>query len=159
MGNKRRVATLSDKLTAPDVQPKVVRACEDLIAAEVESKRGLAGMAVKAAYKVVKAIKPGVMGELVTNLLPDFAAALDPMHEESVEVAERGGRPLSEVFPTHLESSRPRTAEALLSVTDKRAAVAKNRTLKKAYDKLRGVAQQHVEAAVPGLARTIAPFV
>ncbi|MEL6548399.1 MAG: hypothetical protein AAFQ82_27495 [Myxococcota bacterium] len=46
-------------------------------------------------------------------------------------------------------------ANALLGVTDERAARADNQTLKKAYKKLRPKAVGHVESAVPGIARII----
>jgi hypothetical protein len=159
MGNKRPVPTLIDKLNTSEVRPKVIRACEDLIEAEVASKSGIAGLAVKAAYKVVKALKPGIIAELVGHFLPEFAEALEPIHAESVEEASRTGEPLSRVLAQRLEGNRTRAAEALLSVTDRRARSAKNRTLKRAYEKLRGSALSHVEAAVPGVARTVAPFV
>ena len=43
--------TLIEKLNTGEVRPKVIRACEDLIEAEVATKSGIAGLAVKAAYK------------------------------------------------------------------------------------------------------------
>jgi hypothetical protein len=78
---------------------------------------------------------------------------------ESLEQARASGRPAPEAFELQLRQNDERAAEALLSVTDRRARGAKNRTLKKTYDKLRGSAHQHVAAAVPGLARTLSPFV
>jgi len=157
--NKRPVPTLIEKLTTSEVRPKVIRACEDLIEAEVAAKSGIAGLAVKAGYKVVKALKPGMIAELVGHFLPEFAEALEPIHAESVDEASRSKEPLSRVLTERLEGDRTRAAEALLSVTDRRAQSAKNRTLKKAYDKLRPSAVSHVEAAIPGVARTVAPFV
>ena len=153
------MATLAEKLTAPDVRPKVIRACEDLVAAEVASKGGFTGAAIKTAFSVVKKIKPGIIGEVIDKLLPEFAQALDPMHQEALTKAGEQGRPASEAFVEHLESNQDKAANALLSVTDARARSAKNSTIGKTYDKLRGNAQEHVRTAVPNLARTLAPFV
>ena len=46
-------------------------------------------------------------------------------------------------------------AEALLGITDDRAARAPGGVVKKSYEKLRPTAKKHVEEAVPGVARLI----
>ena len=51
----------------------------------------------------------------------------------------------------HLEANPGRVADALLSITDKRAQNAKNQVVKGTYEKLRSGAKKHVEAAVPRL--------
>lgn len=141
------MSTLVDKLTAPEVRPKVVAACVDLIDREVASKGGLSGMAVKAGYAVIKAIKPGFVAQVVESLLPDFAAAMQPMYERE-----------GDNFATWAEGHRSEIADALLSVTDARAQKAKNATIKKTYERLRGSAREHVAAAVPNLITTLRPF-
>ena len=75
--------TLVEKITAPDVHPQVIEGCLQLIESEVASKSGLSGAAVKAGYKVVKTLKPGMIQDAVTKLLPEFATALQPMYEKS----------------------------------------------------------------------------
>ncbi len=149
--------TLVEILTRSETRPRVVRACNELIAAEVDSKGGLGGVAVKAGYRLVQAIKPAMVSEVVDKLLPEFAAALEPFYAASVAAAASRGQPLSHVFTAHLGERKGAVAEALLGVTDRRAEKASG-PLQKTYGKLRGSAQGHVEAAVPGLARTIAPF-
>ena len=47
-------------------------------------------------------------------------------------------------------------AEALLSITDDRAERTSHATLRRAYQRLRGAARGHVEAAAPGIADLIA---
>jgi hypothetical protein len=49
-------------------------------------------------------------------------------------------------------------AEALLSITDARAQRAKNQAIKGAYEKLRGSAKKHVEAAVPRIGRLVEKY-
>jgi archaeosine-15-forming tRNA-guanine transglycosylase len=149
------MASLVEILTNAETRPRVVRACNELIAAEVAAKGGLAGIAVKGAYRLVQAIKPAMVSEVVDKLLPEFAAALEPFFAAS---AAAGDQPRSRAFAELLVAQRGPVSEALLSVTDSRAAKASG-PLQKTYAKLRGSAQEHVDAAVPGLARTISPFV
>jgi len=153
------MATLLETLTREDTRPRVVRACVDLVDTEVESKRGLSGIAIKAAYKLVQAVKPTFVRDVVDRLLPEFAGTLEPLYVESIGLAEHSGKARAETFSTHLQGNADRAADALLAVTDSRVNATNNLTLRKTYEKLRGTAQEHVQAAVPNLARTIAPFV
>jgi len=150
------MATLVEILTKPETRPRVVRACNELIAAEVAAKGGLSGIAVKGAYRLVLTIKPAMVSEVVDKLLPEFAEALEPFFAASA--APAGELPRARAFAELLVAQRGLVSEALLSVTDRRAAKASG-PLQKTYAKLRGSAQEHVDAAVPGLARTISPFV
>lgn len=145
--------TLVEKITAPDVHPKVIDDSVLLIEDEVASKRGLSGAAVKAGFAVVKKLKPGMIREVVGKLLPEFAEALQPMYEQS-GAAEGGG----EKFRSYLMSNQDQAADALLAVTDRKAQGAKNKTLKKTYERLRGGARAHVSAAVPNLAKTLGRY-
>ena len=52
--------TLTDMLLVPGNRPKVIADCVQLINEEVDSKGGLTGLAVKGAYALVKAVKPGL---------------------------------------------------------------------------------------------------
>ena len=130
---KRREALIEDALKAID--------------AEVGDKGGLGGMAIKAAYGMVKGIAPGIMVKLLGNLLPGFLDALQPFYDR----AKESGADLKAAF----EGRRPEIANALLSVTDGRAAGASSGPLKKGYEKLRPSAQKHVEQAVPRLAELL----
>ena len=150
------MATLVEKITAPDVHSQVIDGCLALIESEVASKRGLSGAAVKTGYKVVKALKPGMIKDAVTKLLPDFATALQPMYENSG--ALDAGDDSGTVFSKHLVANQEQAADALLTVTDAKADGASNKTLKKTYGRLRGGAKTHVAAAIPGLARTLGRF-
>ena len=136
----------------------MVQACADLIDAEVATKSGFAGLAVKAGYKLVKTIKPSMVPDVVDKLLPEFAEAMQPMFAEVEQQATSKGRPRSEVFSAHMQSDPARVAAALVTVTDRRAEKASG-ALKKTYARLRDTASDHVQAAVPGLVRTLAPFV
>lgn len=148
------MTTLAEKLTAPDVRPKVVTACVDLVEREVDAKRGLSGAAIKAGFKVVQTLKPGMVASVVDTLLPEFAGALEGIYARTTAGAPEPGSAFADYLGQHPEEA----ADALLQVTDQRADRAKNATLKKTYQRLRGSAKEHVATAVPGLARTLAPF-
>jgi hypothetical protein len=111
-------------------------------------------MAIKAGYKVVKALKPGMIPGAVDTLLPEFAAAMQPIYDKSTE----GAADQKAAFTSYLRDHGDETADALLQVTDARAQRAKNKTVKKTYERLRGSARENVRAAVPGLAKALSPF-
>lgn len=150
------MATLVEKITAPDTHPQVIDGCLSLIESEVASKKGFSGAAVKAGYAVVKKLKPGMIKDAVTKLLPEFAEALQPMYEKSgaPEAGDQSGR----TFSSYLLANQDDAANALLGVTDRKAERAANKTLKKTYDRLRGGAKDHVTAAIPNLAKTLGRF-
>ncbi len=114
---------------------------------EVADKSGLGGMAVKAAYAVVKGIKPGFIRQAVDHLLDEFLDTLNPFVDEA---KAKGVKPGSVIL-----ENRSRMANALLAVTDRRAEKADNAMVRKSYDKLRPAAQKHVEAAAPRLAQLV----
>ncbi len=145
--------SLAEILTHPERRPQVVDACAVLIEQEVKTKSGLSGLAVKAGYKLVRAIKPSMIPDVVNKLLPEFAEALQPMFAEAEDKSGAAG----DRFVAHLQADPARVAAALLTVTDRRAESASG-PLQKTYHRLRSTAGDHVQLAVPGLARTLGPF-
>ena len=140
--------TLTDILLVPGNRPKVIADCAKLIEEEVDSKGGLTGLAVKAAFAVVKAVKPGFVNEAVDHMLDDFVKRLEPFWAD----AQAKNEPIGAL----LNARAPQVADALLTISDDRAAKSTNNTLKKAYEKLRPTGKKHVEAAVPRIGRLIA---
>lgn len=147
------MTNLAEHLTAPGMRAQVVAACVDLVEQEVSAKGGLSGAAIKAGYKVIKAIKPGMVPAVIDGLLPEFAASLQPLYDRATD----GAADKSQAFTTYLDGHADEAADALLTVTDKRAERTPNKTLRKTYDRLRGSAKDNVRAAIPGLARALAP--
>lgn len=141
------MATLTELLTSDAKKNAVVDDCCSLIDSEVSDKGGLSGLAIKAGYSAVKGIKPGFVKHVVTDLLPEFARALDPVYTE----AKASGKSVSDYFL----GNGSRVADALLSITDTKAANSKSGVVKSTYDKLRGTAKKNVEAAVPRLGKLI----
>lgn len=137
------VKQLQSLLQEPNQREILVTDCVGVIEAEVKSKTGLTGMAVKTAYGVVKAIKPGIIRESVDGLLDEFVEQLQPFYERFQSDGASG------TLQGYLGSQAEVVAESLLVVTDRRAQRAKNKTLVKAYNKLRPKGKEHVVAAVP----------
>ena len=134
--------TLQQILLAPDTQPKVIADCCLLLEREVADKSGVSGTAVKLAYKTVNTFLPGHIRHMVESLLPQMADKLEPYW---ADFNTSGG---SE-FGDYLAKRGEEVSQALLSVTDARAAASGRPTVIKAYRTVRGSAAKHVEAALP----------
>jgi hypothetical protein len=134
------MVSLSEVVEQPERRRAVVQDAERVLDQEVSDKSGLGGMAVKAAFAMVKALKPGIIPEVIDGLLPDFARALQPI------LSQRGpGQKPSEVMASKPDA----VVQALLGVTDERAKKTTHQTLLKAYQKLRPSAEKQVAAALP----------
>lgn len=137
------MATLRELLGQGDRRNAVIDDSLRVLDAEVDDKSGFSGIAIKTAFKLVKGVSPGFLRQVVDHLLDDFLIALDPIYQEALQ---------QNVSPrAHLQNNPGRVADALLSITDARARNAKNQMIKATYEKLRGQAKKHVEAAVPRL--------
>jgi hypothetical protein len=135
-------ATLQEILLAPDTQPKVIDDSMALIEQEVTDKSGIAGTAVKLAYRTVNAFAAGHVRHMVETLLPDLAEKLQPYW---ADFTVSGGSQ----FGDYLAKRGDEVAEALLSVTDARAEASDRPTIVKAYRSVRGSAVKQVRAALP----------
>src|SRR5579863_5054621 len=102
------MGTLQDKLLAPALRPQVVSDCARLIDEEVAAKSGLSGLAIKGAFAVVKAVKSGIVPEVVDSLLPSFAEKLEPIYSAWAAVPAASGDPL----PSYLQKRSGEVAEA-----------------------------------------------
>ena len=134
--------TLQEILLAPDTQPQVLADCYTLIEQELSDKSGVSGAAVKLAYKTVNAFMPGHVHHMVEVLLPDMVGQLEPFW---VAFSASG----SSGFGDYLAKRSDEVAQALLSVSDARAAGSGRPTVLRAYGSVRGSAVKHIEAALP----------
>ncbi len=137
-------ATLPELLLAPQARPAVVTDCCALIEQQVSEMSGISGAAVKIAHKAVVAFAPGHVRYIIETLLPQMAANLEPYWEE---FSLSGGSD----FGDFLSKRGDEVAEALLSVTDARAAASQRPVIIKAYKSVRGNATPHVKAALPAV--------
>ena len=135
-------ATLQEILLGPDTRPKVISDCYELIQQEISEKSGISGTAVKLAYKTVNTFMPGHVRTMVEKLLPEMVDQLEPFW---ADFSSSGG---SE-FGDYLAKRGGEVAQALLSVTDARAAASDRPTIVKAYGSVRSSAAKHIEIALP----------
>lgn len=103
-----------------------IQACVELLHAEVYSKRGLAGFAIKNAYKSLCALKPNAPHKVINHLFDDFWA----------EYQKTGSDPKI-------------LGQAWLKITDKKAEPYQKTAFFSVYKMLRPSALEHVESAIP----------
>ncbi|MGB3292905.1 MAG: hypothetical protein WBB01_07965 [Phormidesmis sp.] len=138
---------LTDKIQDKAVRDRIAADCTQLIDTQVAAKRGLGGMALKAAYGAVKGLGGDYILGAVKRLLPEVAEALDPLWAEGVKT----GDPVA-----YLSENSDRTAEVILSTTDQRIErKASGGIIGASYKKLRKSVKNDVATAVPGLAQII----
>ena len=135
-------ATLQEILLAPETRPKVIADCNALIEQRVADLSGISGTAVKLAYKTASTFAPGHVKHMVETLLPNM---VNELQSYWADFTTSGG---SE-FGDYLAKRGPEVSEALLSVTDARAAASKRPVIYRAYNTVRGGAAKHVQAALP----------
>ena len=144
-------ATLQEILLTPDTKPQVTADCLTLIQQEVSAKSGVSGTAVKLAYKTVNAFASGYLHSVVESLLPDMADKLQPFWADFTASGASG-------FGDYLVKRGDEVSDALLSVTDERAAASDRPTIIKAYRSVRGGAAKHVTAALPNLGNLVQKY-
>ena len=144
-------ATLQETLLTPDTKPQVTADCMTLIQREVSAKSGISGTAVKLAYKTANAFASGYLQSMVESLLPDMIAKLEPYWADFSASGASG-------FGDYLVKRGDEVSDALLSVTDQRAAASDRPTIIKAYRSVRGGAAKHVTAALPALGALVQKY-
>lgn len=142
---------LNDVLNDDATRTSIIEDVCRLVEGEVAKQRGLGGVAVKTGYKVVQSVKPGFVRNVVQTLLPEFAAAIEPIRVR----AASEGKSVGDYFSANTSD----VAEALLAVTDGRASNSNHGSVKGAYTKLRGSARKKVESAVPSLGEIIDKYI
>lgn len=134
-------ATLAAQLLAPDRFEAFAADCRTLIAEQVKHK----GMTLRTTVGVVRRIKPDILERLVREIMPDFLAALEPLHADFQAGA-------GDDFCAHLSAHDDAVAEAAVQAGDRRADRIQNRAIRSAYDRVRGRAKTEIRPVVPALA-------
>jgi hypothetical protein len=148
------MATLHEMLLAPDVQPRVVADCEELVTNEVRELSGVTGAAVKLAYNTVRKVDAGHIHAMIETILPSTADALQPYWADFTARYT----PSSGDFGAYLVARDEEVAEALLAITDRRRDNSNRPVIIKAYNTIRGRAIKQVKAALPGLGKLIQKY-
>ena len=148
------MATLREMLLAPDIQPRVVADCEELVTNEVAAMSGVTGAAVKLAYSTVRRVDANHIHAMIETILPNAADALQPYWEGfSAEFT-----PGSRNFGAYLAAREEEVAEALLAITDRRRDNSNRPAIIKAYNTIRSRAIKQVKAALPALGTLIQKY-
>ncbi len=143
------MGNLKEKLLTETQRPAVIRDCARLVDEEVERKSGFSGLAIKAAFKTVKTVKPGFIEHVIDGLLDAWVEKLEGHFAKWQEGGSAGN------FGVFCQRDSSAVAERLLEVTDARAHKIEQKTVASLYGKMRPSAKEHVVAAVPGLGRVV----
>ncbi len=137
-------------------RPAILDDCEKLIEDELALKGGLSGVALKGGYRIVKMFKPGFIRAVLNDVLLDaFVDKLDRFYQDYMDGQDKNPDGFSDYLLQHSSAA----ADALLSITDERAQKTKHKTVKKAYNRLRGQAKAHVTEALPRAAAVLSRYV
>ena len=110
------MATLQEMLLAPEIQPRVVADCEELVTDQVAELSGVTGAAIKLAYNTVRKFDANHIHGMIETILPNVADALQPYWAQfSAEYTPSSGD-----FGGFLAAREEEVAEALLAITDRR---------------------------------------
>ena len=151
MSTDNPIQSIAEILLDPQNRSDVVQACVELVEREVQSKKGLTGMGIKAGFKAVKKFKPDIIVQVLKDLLPEFVAAMEPIYQQYLQSGMND-------LGTFLQHNKEQVAQQLLTITDMRAQKSKHKILVSTYNKLRPLGQAQVVAAVPGLAQLLKRF-
>lgn len=138
-------------LTARNKDP-LAAGCVQLIESRVAARGGLRGIALKTGLGMLKSARPDILPRAIQALLPDFVASLEPLYRDYAAAGGRGD------FAAFLQQHRQRTVQSLLGVTDARAESSRNAAIKSVYARLRGGAEQEVDAALPQFAQLLSGY-
>ena len=140
--------SLKEILQNPEIHRDVVRDGMRTLEAEVSGKSGLAGLAIKGAFKVLKNVQQGkALQRAVEVLMPDFIDKLDPYF---VRYQKEGkGSTWTDFLRPHFDA----IADQLLMVTDAKVRQTEHQLVRATYEKLRPKARKEVIASLPALAR------
>ena len=141
------MSNLFDVLVSPEKKNAVVEDCCTLVDLEVADKSGISGLAIKASFAAVKGVKPGFIRSAVNDLLPEFAAAVEPLYAEA--------KAKSEPVAAYFALNAARAADLLLALTDGKAERSSHGIVKATYKRLRPSAKKNVEQAMPRVGKLI----
>ena len=124
----------------------------DVVAAverHVAQRSGCRGMTLRTGLAAVQRKLPDAIPRTVTRLLPEFLAALEPLHEQS---QARNGQD----FARFLKREPGLVGETMMGIADARVERSTNAALKAFYARFRGTAEHEAEGLVPALADVLA---
>ena len=121
----------------------------EMVEEYVSDRGGFRGITLRTGLAAVKRKLPDAIPRTVTRLLPEFLAALEPLHDRA---KARNG----EDFARFLKKDRTLVAETMMGIADTRVERSTNAGVKGFYARFRSTAEHEAEEIVPGLADVLA---
>jgi hypothetical protein len=147
------MATLKEKLEDPKVYEAVVQDCMRVLDEEVSKKSGISGLAIKAAYKLLKGVQHGnALRKVIEHLMPDFMNTLEPYYGRYLQAGK--GRTWTDFLRPDFES----ITDQFLAITDTKSQQSDSQAVKSTYAKLRPKARKEVVSSLPNLARMMEKY-
>lgn len=144
--------TLAELLLVPHQRDALISDCVSLIETQVESRGAIRRLALKAGLSMLNSIRPNALNRAVARLLPDFAAALEPLYQRFRQSSGAD-------FSLFLAQNSDEAVRALLGATDQVAGKHPNARVRAVYDKFRSTAETEVRGALPGLATIVSRYI
>lgn len=145
------MASLPQLLLAEHHREELIDDSVKLVENFVAHRSGLKGLAYKAGLSTAGAAKPNFLHNSMRKLMPEFAAALDPLYQEFLNSS-------TDDFSAYLQRHSERTIPALLGVADARVAGSAHKSLKALYGKLRKGVEDDMSAILPEMSRLIGRY-
>lgn len=124
--------------------------CVLIIECRVQSQKGLNGLAIKNAYKVMTRMTPNATRQATQLLIDDFADQLEPFLKKFT-----ANKSKDKQLAAFLESNSDVIADSFLQVADKKAHRFKASAVFTLYKALRPHAKKHVKESIPELAHVL----
>ncbi len=122
-------------IASPDAVEQVACEAVQAVGAAVKAIRGLRGLAVRAGFDTICKVRPGFLERQVEDLLPQWCDQLDPFWAAGEQCGDA---------VEYLHEHRYAVSDALLEVSDERAASATDQTARAVYARLRPNASSRV---------------
>lgn len=139
--------SLVEAVGDPVRRDAIAKASMGEAAKAVASVRGLRGVTLRVGMEAIERVRPGFLEKQIHDLLPGFAAAIEPHWQTGVEQGDPSA---------HLQANGLEVANDLLAVSDARAESSTDATARAAYQRVRPAAPKRIAEHMPRIASFIA---
>lgn len=140
--------TLSEILWSPRQRELFAADLVALIEQHISSRGGLRGAAIRSGFALARTAKPDLLSRAVSKLGPEFIAAMQPLYERFQGGPDRD-------FSVFLQKNTDAASAALLAVADAHVTASPQAGLRRAYQGLRGFAEEEVRLAIPAIGKLV----
>ena len=140
---------LTEVLTDDARREELIADLTEMVEEYVAERSGFRGITLRTGLAAVRRKLPDAIPRTITRLLPDFLAALDPLHAQS---KARNGAD----FARFLKRDPALVGETMMGIADARVQRSTNPALKTFYARFRRTAEHEAEELVPGIADVLA---